>query len=137
LPGLYLLLNRLERPEHVGACRPAVPVATFTVDGIPSALVTARLAAENAIEAGHGSLDARPYLTRLLGLGPARARASLAIVVHHGKGADRLSRAVMSWNDASGPTATAYLVMTSATHAFIVRSTRSTAARHAQISGST
>jgi selenocysteine lyase/cysteine desulfurase len=52
-----------------------LPVATFTMDGIPSALVTARLAAEDAIETGHGSLHARPYLTRLLGLSPARARA--------------------------------------------------------------
>jgi selenocysteine lyase/cysteine desulfurase len=52
-----------------------LPVATFTVDGIPSALVTARLAAEDAIEMGHGSLHARPYLTRLLRHSPAGARA--------------------------------------------------------------
>ncbi len=53
----------------------ALPVATFTVDGIPGALVTARLAAEDAIEVDHGSLYARPYLTRLLGLSAAGARA--------------------------------------------------------------
>ncbi|HTQ93164.1 MAG TPA: hypothetical protein VMK84_27095, partial [Streptosporangiaceae bacterium] len=33
-----------------------------------------RLAAEDAIEVGHGSLHARPYLTRLLRHSPAGAR---------------------------------------------------------------
>jgi len=67
IPGLRLL--------GPGPGADTLPVATFTVDGIPSALVTARLAAEDAIEVGHGSLHARPYLTRLLGLSPAGARA--------------------------------------------------------------
>jgi len=67
IPGLRLL-----GPDP-GA--DTLPVATFTVDGIPGALVTARLAAEDAIEVSHGSLHARPYLTRLLRLSPARARA--------------------------------------------------------------
>jgi len=67
IPGLRLL-----GPDP-GA--DTLPVATFTMDGIPSALVTARLAAEDAIEAGHGNLHARPYLTRLLGLSPAGTRA--------------------------------------------------------------
>jgi selenocysteine lyase/cysteine desulfurase len=53
-----------------------LPVAAFTVDGIPSALIAARLAAEDAIEVRHGCLHARPYLTRLLGPGPAGAHAS-------------------------------------------------------------
>jgi len=66
IPGLRLL-----GPDPGAG---TLPVATFTVDGIPSALVTARLAAEDAIEAGHGSLRARPYLTRLLGHRPAGPR---------------------------------------------------------------
>ena len=44
-----------------------LPVATFTVDGIPHALVAARLAAENAIGVRHGCFCAHPYLMRLLG----------------------------------------------------------------------
>ena len=68
IPGV-----RLRGP---GADTETLPVATFAVDGIPSALVAARLAAEDAIEVRHGCLHARPYLTRLLGLGPAGAHAS-------------------------------------------------------------
>ena len=64
-----------------------MPVATFTVDGVPSALVTARLAGEDAIEVGHGSLHARPYLTRLLGLSPAGARAGRGSVRNSDRGA--------------------------------------------------
>ena len=63
IPGV-----RLRGP---GTDTETLPVATFTVDGIPSALIAARLAAEDAIEVRHGCLHARPYLTRLLGLGPA------------------------------------------------------------------
>ena len=51
-----------------------LPIAAFTVDGFPDALVAARLAAEDAIGVRHGDFQARPYLTRLLGAGPARAR---------------------------------------------------------------
>jgi selenocysteine lyase/cysteine desulfurase len=68
IPGV-----RLRGP---GTDTETLPVAAFTVDGIPSALIAARLAAEDAIEVRHGCLHARPYLTRLLGLGPAEARAS-------------------------------------------------------------
>jgi len=50
-----------------------LPVAAFTVDGVPDALVAARLAAEDAIGVRHGHLQARPFLTRLLGLGPEGA----------------------------------------------------------------
>ena len=42
-------------------------MATFTVDGVPHALVAARLAAENAIGVRHGCFCAHPYLMRLLG----------------------------------------------------------------------
>jgi selenocysteine lyase/cysteine desulfurase len=51
-----------------------LPVATFTVDGVPGALVAARLAAEEAIGVRHGTFYAYPYLTRLLGLRPEEAR---------------------------------------------------------------
>lgn len=45
-----------------------LPVAPFTVDGVPHALVAARLAAEDAIGVRHGCFCAHPYLVRLLGL---------------------------------------------------------------------
>lgn len=45
-----------------------LPVAAFTVDGIPHALIAARLAAEDAIGVRHGCFCAHPYLIRLLGL---------------------------------------------------------------------
>ena len=44
-----------------------LPVATFTVDGVPHALAAARLAAEDAIGVRHGCFCAHPYLMRLLG----------------------------------------------------------------------
>ena len=47
-----------------------LPVATFTVDGLPHSLVAARLAFEDAIGVRHGCFCAHPYLVRLLGLGP-------------------------------------------------------------------
>ncbi|HTW06376.1 MAG TPA: aminotransferase class V-fold PLP-dependent enzyme [Acidimicrobiales bacterium] len=46
-----------------------LPVATFTVKGLPHALVAARLSAEDAIGVRHGCFCAHPYLLRLLGLG--------------------------------------------------------------------
>jgi len=45
-----------------------LPIAAFAVDGIPHALVAARLGAEHAIGVRHGCFCAHPYLTRLLGL---------------------------------------------------------------------
>ncbi len=45
-----------------------LPVATFTIEGVPFALVAARLSAEFAIGVRHGCFCAHPYLTRLLGL---------------------------------------------------------------------
>jgi selenocysteine lyase/cysteine desulfurase len=44
-----------------------LPVATFTIDGVPHALAAARLAAEDAIGVRHGCFCAHPYLMRLLG----------------------------------------------------------------------
>ena len=53
-----------------------LPVATFTVDGMPHALVAARLAAEEAIGVRHGCFCAHPYLIRLLGLSRAQVHTS-------------------------------------------------------------
>ena len=48
-----------------------LPVATFTVEGLPHALVAARLSAEFGIGVRHGCFCAHPYLMRLLGLSEA------------------------------------------------------------------
>ena len=45
-----------------------LPVATFVVEGVPHALVAARLSAEYGIGVRHGCFCAHPYLMRLLGL---------------------------------------------------------------------
>ena len=45
-----------------------LPVATFVVEGVPHALVAARLSAEFGIGVRHGCFCAHPYLMRLLGL---------------------------------------------------------------------
>ena len=68
IPGVRLLGH--------GPGTETLPIATFTVEGVPGALVAARLAAEDAIGVRHGCFYARPYLTRLLGLSPAEARAA-------------------------------------------------------------
>jgi selenocysteine lyase/cysteine desulfurase len=47
-----------------------LPLVTFTVTGVPHALVAARLSAEHGIGVRHGCFCAHPYLLRLLGLGP-------------------------------------------------------------------
>ena len=45
-----------------------LPLAAFTVDGVPHALVAARLSAEYGIGVRHGCFCAHPYLMRLLDL---------------------------------------------------------------------
>jgi len=50
-------------PEH-----DRLPVASFVVEGVPHALVAARLSAEFAIGVRHGCFCAHPYLMRLLDL---------------------------------------------------------------------
>lgn len=60
LPGVRLLGPGLDVPT--------LAVATFTVDGLPHALVAARLSAEFAIGVRHGCFCAHPYLVRLLDL---------------------------------------------------------------------
>jgi selenocysteine lyase/cysteine desulfurase len=58
-----------------------LPLATFTVDGTPHALVAARLSAEFGIGVRHGCFCAHPYLLRLLGLSPAQVSAYRAAVI--------------------------------------------------------
>ena len=65
IPGVRLLGPAAETP---GAEAETLPVATFTVEGVPHALVAARLAAEEAVGVRHGCFCAHPYLMRLLGL---------------------------------------------------------------------
>jgi len=60
LPGVRLL-----GPD---TATPTLPLATFVIEGIPHALVAARLSAEFAIGVRHGCFCAHPYLLRLLGL---------------------------------------------------------------------
>ena len=60
IDGVHLL-----GPDHRV---PTLPIATFVVEGVPHALVAARLSAEYAIGVRHGCFCAHPYLTRLLGL---------------------------------------------------------------------
>jgi selenocysteine lyase/cysteine desulfurase len=90
IPGVHLL--------GPAADTPTLPVATFTVTGVPPALVAARLAAEFAIGVGHSRFGADPYLIRLLGLtsedarpGAVRASAGLNIA---GEDVQRLLDAV-------------------------------------------
>jgi len=52
-----------------------LPVAAFSVAGLPHSLVAARLSAEAGIGVRHGCFCAHPYLMRLLGLGSAEVLA--------------------------------------------------------------
>ncbi len=52
----------------LGASATDLPVATFVVEGMPHALVAARLSAEHGIGVRHGCFCAHPLLLRLLGL---------------------------------------------------------------------
>lgn len=52
-----------------------LPVAAFVVEGVPHALVAARLSAEHAIGVRHGCFCAHPYLLRLLDLRPDQVAA--------------------------------------------------------------
>jgi selenocysteine lyase/cysteine desulfurase len=63
IPGVVVLGG-----DTVGAV--TLPLVTFTVAGVPHALVAARLSAEHAIGVRHGCFCAHPYLVRLLGLRP-------------------------------------------------------------------
>jgi selenocysteine lyase/cysteine desulfurase len=63
IPGVVLF-----GPDTAGGA--TLPLVTFTVTGVPHALVAARLSAEHGIGVRHGCFCAHPYLVRLLGLGP-------------------------------------------------------------------
>ena len=63
IPGVRLLGPDLDAET--------LPVATFTVEGVPHALA-ARLAAEYAIGVRHSRFCAYPYMIRLLGITPRR-----------------------------------------------------------------
>jgi selenocysteine lyase/cysteine desulfurase len=56
-------------------------IATFVVEGVPHALVAARLSAEFGIGVRHGCFCAHPYLIRLLDVPPAEVAAYRADVV--------------------------------------------------------
>ncbi len=58
-------------PPSIGT----LPLATFTVAGMPHALVAARLSAEYAIGVRHGCFCAHPYLMRLLDLSETEIEA--------------------------------------------------------------
>ena len=63
-----------------GPGEPALPVASFVVEGVHHALVAARLAAEWGIGVRHGCFCAHPYLLRLLALSKAQTAAYRAEV---------------------------------------------------------
>jgi selenocysteine lyase/cysteine desulfurase len=63
-------LARIDKVRLLGpaASVDTLPLAAFTVDDVPHALVAARLSAEHGIGVRHGCFCAHPYLMRLLGL---------------------------------------------------------------------
>lgn len=73
IPGVRLL--------GPAASTRTLPLATFIVDGIPHALVAARLSAEFGIGVRHGCFCAHPYLLRLLGLSPHEVSAYRSAVL--------------------------------------------------------
>ena len=60
---------------------PTLALATFVVEGVPHALVAARLSAEFGIGVRHGCFCAHPYLLRLLRLTPAEVAQYRAAVL--------------------------------------------------------
>jgi selenocysteine lyase/cysteine desulfurase len=67
IPGVHLL------GPHGSV--PVLPIAAFTIDGMPHPLVAARLSAEHGIGVRHGCFCAHPYLMRLLRLSAAEIDA--------------------------------------------------------------
>jgi len=61
-------LRAISGVRILGPSDGALPLATFTLEGIPHALLAARLSAEHGIGVRHGCFCAHPYLLRLLGL---------------------------------------------------------------------
>jgi len=75
-------LASIEGVTLLGVSATALPVATFIVDGVPHALVAARLSAEHGIGVRHGCFCAHPYLLRLLQLSPREVDAYRQAVRH-------------------------------------------------------
>lgn len=82
-----LLSGQIMDGKREGRERRQAPVATFTVEGVPHALVAARLAAEEAIGVRHGCFCAHPYLMRLLGLSREQVLRYRAEVRHRDRSA--------------------------------------------------
>jgi selenocysteine lyase/cysteine desulfurase len=75
-------LTAIDKVRLLGpdASTDTLPLAAFTVEGVPHALVAARLSAEHGIGVRHGCFCAHPYLIRLLGLGQDKVDAYRAAV---------------------------------------------------------
>jgi selenocysteine lyase/cysteine desulfurase len=80
-----------------------LPLAAFVLDGMPHALVAARLSAEFGIGVRHGCFCAHPYLIRLLGLQGAALERFRAAARHHDRhalpGAVRASAGIATTAD--------------------------------------
>jgi selenocysteine lyase/cysteine desulfurase len=81
--ALHAGLAAIPRVRRLGppASTPTLPLATFVIEGVPHALVAARLSAEFGIGVRHGCFCAHPYLLRLLGLSPAEVSAYRSAVL--------------------------------------------------------
>ena len=75
IPGVRLLGPDLDTET--------LPIATLVVEGVPHALLAARLSAEFAIGVRHGCFCAHPYLVRLLGLSGEDLEQFRAAARHH------------------------------------------------------
>jgi selenocysteine lyase/cysteine desulfurase len=75
--ALHAGLSAIPRVRLLGppASTHTLPLATFVIEGVPHALVAARLSAEFGIGVRHGCFCAHPYLLRLLGLTPEEVAA--------------------------------------------------------------
>ena len=58
-----------------------LPLATFTLEGVPHSPLAARLSAEHGIGVRHGCFCAHPYILRLLGLTAAEIRGYKEAVI--------------------------------------------------------
>ena len=97
------LLDGLRALEGVRVLGPGpdidrLPIATFTIEGVPHALAAARLSAEFAIGVRHGCFCAHPYMVRLLGLNDGELRRFHAAARRHDRcalpGAVRVSAGI-------------------------------------------
>jgi selenocysteine lyase/cysteine desulfurase len=88
-------LQSIDGVRLLGASATDLPIATFVVEGVPHALVAARLSTEYGIGVRHGCFCAHPYLLRLLHLSDDEVAAYRDAVGHgdrrHMPGAVRAS----------------------------------------------